>query len=107
MALQKAIVLNSGISLPTAYHKIGTVNITRNSNENIVKFQVDIYADETARASDKSPVKTLYTVCSDQTFVGLDVLNAEGTNIFTQCYEFLKTKTIDDIDYTLETVDLI
>lgn len=107
MALQKSITLNSGILLSTAYHKICTVNITRNSNENIVKFQVDIYANEEARTSNKKPVKSLYTVCSDQAFIGLDVLNAEGTNVFTQCYEFLKTQTIEDINYTLETVDLL
>jgi len=104
MAIQKEITLQSDIVVPNAYHKVVATSMVRNGNDNRVYVQVSVFKDEAAKCAGKTPIMefSLPEVSAEniQKFFSIDVLNAQGCNMIKQCYEYMKTQKVSDIDYT-------
>lgn len=113
MAIQKAITLNSGIVLASAYHKVIKVNISKEINKSEVAFFLQIFKDFGARNDEKGPVMLLehrvgnhYPNNDFDAFFDISVLNAVDVNAIKQCYEWLKTQDVGGINYTENVTDV-
>lgn len=104
MAFLKAITTASGIVLNDAYHKIDTIKIRRVDNANIVSFVMSVFASQSARVSGLDPVNNFGVTSEDENFFSYDAMNVLNVNIFSLCYNYLKTQNnINGIDYTTAT----
>lgn len=95
MALIKALALENGIELASAYYKINTIlydiGVGRPSS---VTIEVLTYKDQTARNANKPEVIRFLHKCTGDdfdTYFAPDVLEAEDVSIITKAYEWLKT----------------
>jgi len=107
MALQKSIVLDSGVTLPNGYIKISGINLTYNDS---VVILIETYMDQQSFLDGKKPVSNSYKTCVDHkegvvqngkmTFVwkndytdyfDLSLLNQIDNNVIKQGYIYLKT----------------
>ena len=77
MALNCDVELESGITIPNAYLRIGSFS----GNENYISFNLNIYVDKDAYIEEKPSVSTVsHSMKFDTT-----------SNLFRQMYEHLRT----------------
>jgi len=116
MALQKSMVLDSGITLPNSYTVIKGISLIYGER---VSISVATYQDRSSFIASKKPVFTSSYICSNHTekipqdgvmvtvwvydydeYFGLSVLNQLNHNVIHQGYAYLKTLDdyIDAID---------
>lgn len=89
MALEKNIVLANGVDLPNGYVKITKMEFVVGVKAEI---SVSIYKDKTFSDDKKPPVVEVTHSCNScHEYFGIDVLNEEGKNMFSQGYLYLKT----------------
>ena len=100
MALEKEILLDSGILLPNAYIKIDVINM---NHTRWCDIKVNIYKDQASRDDELQPAVNLMHRCIDDyyTYYNLDKLSEEGINTVSQSYEWLKT-----LDYYANAIDV-
>jgi hypothetical protein len=106
MAILKNITLDSGLTVPSAYHKITKVNFS-NFPDIKVSYLVVVFVNQQARIDLKSAVKEFTINSSDKNFFDFDIMDNENSNIVTKCYDHLKSLTdVNGNDYTVGVVDL-
>lgn len=101
MALQKSIVLDTGVECPEVYIKINGIAV--NYNDLILDIELYYYYNKQTRLENKLPIKKEYinmiNVLSSKDNIenifnndfNIDNLNQEGNNFIKQGYICLKT----------------
>jgi len=106
MALQKSVVLNSGVGLLESYIKISKILYSNiSSTQSYVDITINIFNDKASRDALKPEVISFNYRVTDEdfdTYFSLNVLSQDGINIISQGYEYLKS-----LDFFSDSVDII
>ncbi len=93
MAIQKAILLDNNINIPTAYIRVYKVELIY-SNPDVCNIGVSIYASSTAYTSFMPEITTIEHKCKGpnfSTFFGESVLSIASNTVLSQAYVYIQT----------------
>jgi hypothetical protein len=106
MAIFKSVILDSGLTVPNAYHKITKVNFSNFPDIRVI-YHVTVFVNQEARNLLKPAIKEFNISSVDKTFFDFDIMNNENSNIIVKCYDHLKTMTdVDGNNYTEDVTDV-